>query len=120
MENNDFLNRSRLGEPQPIGQVMAGLANNPESLLYGLSQHQRVDHSAESFPLTELMDSYDVMKTLHISQRTLQTLRTNGTLPYAKLGNKIYYRRRDLERVLADRFTMWRLNNPEGYGETRK
>ena len=120
MEKKDFLNRPRLGEPQPIGQVMAGLADNPESLLYSLSQHQRVERSAECFPLSELMDGYDVMNALHISQRTLQTLRTNGTLPYSKLGNKIYYRRRDLEHVLADRFTMWRLNNPEGYGETRR
>ena len=120
MKELNVQNGQHQSDPQPIGQVMAGLANNPESLLYGLTHPQAQSTPPASFHLDELMDGYDVMKTLHISQRTLQTLRTNGTLPYSKLGNKIYYRRRDLEQVLADRFTMWRLNNPAGYGETRK
>ena len=120
MKKQDFNNGTRTGGPMPVGDVMRQLANNPESLLYGLTHAQAVSTPAESFPLEELMDGYDVMQALHISQRTLQTLRTNGTLPYAKLGKKIYYRRRDIEKVLADRFTMWRLNNPNGYGETRR
>ena len=41
---------------------------------------------------------------LHISARTLQTLRTNNTLPYSRINNKIYYRRQDLQQVLADNY----------------
>ena len=49
-------------------------------------------------------DSYDVMKTFHISQRTLQTLRSNGKLPYAKLGNKCFYREQDLQQMMMESF----------------
>ncbi len=41
--------------------------------------------------LEEWIDSQDVMQALHISPRTLQTLRSNGILPYSRIGNKIYY-----------------------------
>ena len=33
-------------------------------------------------PLEDWIDNQDVMQLLHISQRTLQTLRSNGTLPF--------------------------------------
>ena len=36
------------------------------------------------------------MQKLHISPRTLQTLRSNGTIPYIKIGHKIYYHRSDI------------------------
>ena len=37
------------------------------------------------------IDNQDVLQTLHISKRTLQTFRTNGTLPYSKVQGKFYY-----------------------------
>ena len=120
MNTNTKENGTRLGGPMSMGEAMRLSAENPESLLYGLAHAQGQATPAESFSLDELMDGFDVMKALHISQRTLQTLRSNRTLPYAKLGGKVYYRRRDIEKVLDDSFTMWRLNNPNGYGETRR
>jgi hypothetical protein len=57
-------------------------------------------------PLEDWLDNQNVMQTLHISLRTLQTLRTNGTLPFSKIGNKIYYRRQDILKILADNYTM--------------
>ncbi len=42
--------------------------------------------------LEELLDGQDIMQLLHISPRTLQTLRSNGTIPHTRLGRKIYYR----------------------------
>lgn len=53
-------------------------------------------------PLEDWIDNYTVIHMLHISARTLQTLRTNNTLPYSRINNKIYYRRQDLQQVLAD------------------
>lgn len=50
--------------------------------------------------LNEWIDNQDVMQALHISPRTLQTLRSNGTLPYSRINNKIYYRRKDVENLL--------------------
>ena len=50
--------------------------------------------------LGEWLDNDDVCRILRISQRTLQTLRDNGTLPYIKLGGKVLYRESDLEELL--------------------
>ena len=57
-----------------------------------------------STPLEDWIDNYTVIHMLHISARTLQTLRTNNTLPYSRINNKIYYRRQDLQQVLADNY----------------
>jgi hypothetical protein len=40
------------------------------------------------------------MLTLHISIRTLQYWRSKGILPYYKIGNKIYYRQKDVEAMV--------------------
>jgi hypothetical protein len=61
--------------------------------------------------LSDWLDSQDVMQALHISSRTLQTLRTNGTLPFSRIGNKIYYRRQDIEKILSDNYTMYNIRN---------
>ena len=50
------------------------------------------------------IDNQDVLQTLHISKRTLQTLRTNGTLPYSKVKGKFYYRVADIEQLLQDNY----------------
>jgi len=44
--------------------------------------------------------SAEVRKMLGISPGTLQNLRINGTLPYKKIGGSIYYRRRDIEKMM--------------------
>ena len=55
--------------------------------------------------LNDWLDNQDVMFALHVSLRTLQTMRSNGTLPYSRIRNKIYYRRRDIERLLNENYT---------------
>lgn len=54
--------------------------------------------------LEDWLDGKDVKKLLKISERTLQTLRSNGTLAYSKIGGKLYYRRQDLQNLLADKY----------------
>ena len=56
--------------------------------------------------LEDWIDGQDVMQILHISSRTLQTLRSNGTLPYSRIGAKLYYRKQDILRILNDNYTM--------------
>jgi hypothetical protein len=51
------------------------------------------------------LDNQDVMFMLHISLRSLQTLRSNGTLPYSRIKNKIYYRKSDIEKLLNDNYS---------------
>ena len=61
---------------------------------------ERQQESDKRTPLADWLDNSDVMRALNISQRTLQTLRTNGTLPYSQIGGKLYYKRADIEALL--------------------
>ena len=60
----------------------------------------------EETPLEDWLDNQDVVHTLHISPRTLQTLRTNGTLPFSRIRNKLYYRKQDILKILFVNYTM--------------
>jgi hypothetical protein len=104
-----------MSEPKSIGQIIAEMASDPnnpvgqalrqcpcvQALLEAVGQDEGSDIS-----LNDWIDNQDVMLALHISQRTLQTLRSNGTLPYSRINNKIYYRRSDIERILNDNYKM--------------
>ena len=50
------------------------------------------------------IDNQDVLQTLHISKRTLQTFRDNGTLPYSKVKGQFYYKVSDVEQLLQDNY----------------
>jgi len=73
------------------------------------------DFASTTNPLTDKLenwlDSQDVMQALHISPRTLQTLRSNGTLPFSRIGNKLFYRRQDIIKILSDNYTMRKIQN---------
>ena len=51
------------------------------------------------------IDNQDVMQTLHISKRNLQTLRDNGTLPFSRINQKIYYKVADIEAILEGSYS---------------
>lgn len=51
------------------------------------------------------IDGQDVLLALNISQRTLQTLRDSGTLPFSKLNGKFYYKVSDLEALLESNYS---------------
>ena len=55
-------------------------------------------------PLSEWHDNYEVMEMFHISARTLQTLRSNGKLPFAKMGGRCYYKESDLQRLMDESY----------------
>ena len=61
--------------------------------------------------LEDWLDNQDVMQALHISPRTLQTLRSNGILPFSRIGNKLFYRRQDIIKILSDNYTMRKIRN---------
>lgn len=58
----------------------------------------------------EWIDGQVVMEMLHISQRTLATLRQNGTLAYSRIGHKFYYQKRDIDQLLRNAYVMYRLS----------
>lgn len=51
------------------------------------------------------LDNQEVLQTLHISPRTLQTYRDNGTLPFSKIEGKFYYKSSDIENLLQSNYT---------------
>ncbi len=51
------------------------------------------------------IDGQVVMLALNISQRTLQSLRDNGTLPYSRIKGKFYYKVSDLEALLESNYS---------------
>ena len=61
--------------------------------------------------LEDWIDGQIVMQLLHISPRTLQTLRSNGSLPFSRIGNKIYYHKQDIIKILTDNYTMFKIKN---------
>ncbi|MCB0537787.1 MAG: helix-turn-helix domain-containing protein [Bacteroidetes bacterium] len=64
-----------------------------------LLRHSRAEVLKDSW-----IDNQDVLQTLHISKRTLQTFRDNGTLPYSKVKGKFYYKVSDVEQLLQDNY----------------
>ncbi|MDT0677927.1 helix-turn-helix domain-containing protein [Autumnicola musiva] len=50
--------------------------------------------------LKQYFKSSDLMEFLQISSGTLHTLRSNGTLPYTKIGGIIYYEAADVQKLM--------------------
>lgn len=73
-----------------------------------------MDNNKPAINLEELLDGQDIMQLLHISPRTLQTLRSNGTIPYTRIGRKIYYLRQDIEQVLRNNYVMFNIRQRYG------
>lgn len=126
-------------QPRRLDEILEELRCCPESILYQLDQQRqrscacpancKILEALDSIKsnLTnpqascedlgkEWIDNQDVMHLLHISPRTLQTLRTNGTLPFSRIGNKLFYRSSDIKRLLADNYTMIKIRD---YGKRK-
>jgi len=56
------------------------------------------------------IDNQDVLQTLHISKRTLQTYRDNGTLPFSKINGKFYYKVSDIEHLLQSNYHNYKID----------
>lgn len=50
------------------------------------------------------LDNQDVMHLLKISKRMLQTYRDECLLPFSKVGNKIYYKASDIQKLLEKNY----------------
>ena len=51
------------------------------------------------------IDGQDVMQALHISKRTLQSMRDSNELPYSRLNGKFYYKLSDIENMLESNYS---------------
>lgn len=59
-----------------------------------LLAHERDDS------LDRWLDSLEVYQLLHISPRTLHTMRDNGELPFSKFEGKIWYKRSEADALM--------------------
>ena len=48
------------------------------------------------------IDGSCVMITLNISVRTLARYRANNTIPFSRIGGRIYYNKSDIEKILQN------------------
>lgn len=55
-----------------------------------------LDNSADK----DWLSNKEAQEYLGLSRPTLQRYRSSGKLPFSKVGNKIYYRRSDIEALL--------------------
>lgn len=125
-----------MSKPQHISEVIIKIASNPNDDFGKVLRHcpfiqkellsrglislddlsdDQIDTLCEQAFLEDWIDGQEVMMKLHISPRTLQTLRSNGTIPYTKIGHKIWYLKSDIERILRTNYIMFKLR--DHYGE---
>ena len=125
-----------MSKPQHISEVIIKIASNPNEDFGKVLRHcpfiqkellsrglislddlsdEQIDTLCEQTFLEDWIDGQEVMMKLHISPRTLQTLRSNGTIPYTKIGHKIWYLKSDIERILRTNYIMFKLR--DRYGE---
>ena len=104
-----------------LGKVLRQLPSIQEELLKrklisldDLSDKEIENLSERAF-LEDWIDGQEVMQKLKISPRTLQTLRSNGTIPYTRIGHKLYYLKQDIERILRNNYVMFNIR--KRYGE---
>ena len=125
-----------MSEPKHISEVIIKIASDPKDDFGKVLRHcpfiqqellkrkiisledlsdEEIENLSERAFLEDWIDGQEVMLNLHISPRTLQTLRSNGTIPYTKIGHKIWYLRQDIERVLRNNYVMFNIR--ERYGK---
>ena len=51
------------------------------------------------------ISGHDVIKSLNISLRTLQSWRDSGLLPYSRINGKFFYKVFDLEKLMEENYT---------------
>jgi hypothetical protein len=63
-----------------------------------------------SQPVKRWLKSFEVKELLHISTGTLHNLRTNGILPYSKIGGVVFYDIEAVEKILEGNSTFNKTN----------
>lgn len=87
-------------------EIMYIEAQTFEVLMQGFERFVRkVDQLCERHigkELNEWLDNQDVCLILDISPRALQTLRDTGKLAYTQIDRKVYYKPKDVEKLIVN------------------
>ncbi len=78
-------------------KAVSGLVSKIEALK---KQVKALKNVREDKALKPWMDAQDVLFTLSVTNRTLQTYRDKGMLSYTQVGQKYYYKPEDVEKLL--------------------
>lgn len=65
-----------------------------------LTEIRQLISSHTTQPVKRWLKSFEVKELLHISTGTLHNLRTNGTLPFTKIGGVVFYDMIAVEKIL--------------------
>ncbi len=65
-----------------------------------LDEFKRILKEHHGQPAKKWLKSYEVRELLGISAGTLQTMRSNGILPYTKIGGMMFYNFEDIKKML--------------------
>jgi hypothetical protein len=84
----------------PFSNQLVTVADLQEFRLQLLKDMKQFMVNPVSEPTKPWLKSYEVRKLLNISSGTLQTLRSNGTLSYSKVGGIIYYQYEDIQSMM--------------------
>ena len=76
---------------------------------------ESIQNFSKDANLEDWIDGQEVMIKLRICPRTLQTLRSNGTIPFTRIGHKLFYLKQDIERILRNNYVMFNIR--KRYGE---
>lgn len=74
----------------------------------------KINRPYPKIPNGPWLDTQDVLFTLNISKRTLQTMRDQGQIAYSRIRNKFFYKGSDVEEML--RSTYRKATNPLRHG----
>jgi hypothetical protein len=88
-----------------MNEILQGLLSLSGELKEIKAQLQYLKKTRAEIFNESWIDGQDVLLAPNISQRTLQTLRDSGTLPYSKLNGKFYYKVSDLEALLESNYS---------------
>jgi len=98
METNEAKKNNRQS------QVFANQLTTVEDLINFkkelISEIRSLFSAHTSQPVKRWLKSFEVKELLHISTGTLHNLRTNGTLPFTKIGGVVFYDMQVVERIL--------------------
>lgn len=67
-----------------------------------LEEFKKLLTSVTTTGAKKYLKSSELKKMLKVSTGTLQTLRINGTLPYAKIGGIIFYDADEISKVMKE------------------
>jgi len=80
----------------------------PEQAMVGIHQLieliKAIPFQKPGDELSNWINSEEVIRIMKVSPRTMHTWRRNGTLKCSLIGNKLFYRKTDIEELLKAKF----------------